>query len=105
VRTVFLGTSDFAAALLTRLAGKGVGGPDTPQMPSPTVARHSPVLVITRPDRPAGRGRKLTAPPVADAARSLGLRLAQPESINDAGIIVGYYLDANSVNHGFLRLP
>ncbi|HWX88271.1 MAG TPA: methionyl-tRNA formyltransferase, partial [Solirubrobacteraceae bacterium] len=41
-----------------------------------------PALVITRPDRPAGRGRKLTAPPVADAARALGLKLYQPESVN-----------------------
>lgn len=71
MRTVFLGTSDFAAAVLARLAGEGA-------------TAHSPVLVITRPDRPAGRGRKLTAPPVADTARSLGLRVAQPESVNDS---------------------
>jgi methionyl-tRNA formyltransferase len=66
-RTVFLGTSDFAAAILARLAG------------SP----HRPQLVVTRPDRPAGRGRRLSAPPVADAARALGLELAQPERVND----------------------
>lgn len=28
-----------------------------------------------------------------------------PVSINDQGVITGYYLDANNVNHGFLRLP
>ena len=65
-RTVFLGTSTFAAAVLDRLA-------DSP---------HRPQLVVTRPDRPAGRGRKLSAPPVADAALALGLALAQPESVN-----------------------
>ena len=65
-RTVFLGTSQFAAAILARLAS----GP------------HRPQLVVTRPDRPAGRGRKVSAPPVADAARALGLPLAQPESVN-----------------------
>ena len=65
-RTVFLGTSTFAAAVLDRLA-------DSP---------HRPQLVVTRPDRPAGRGRKLSAPPVAHAARALGLQLAQPESVN-----------------------
>ncbi len=65
-RTAFLGTSQFAAAVLARLA-------DSP---------HRPQLVVTRPDRPAGRGRKLSAPPVADAARELGLTLAQPESVN-----------------------
>lgn len=72
MRTAFLGTSDFAAAVLLRLAGE-------PARPGP----HRPLLVITRPDRPAGRGRKLTSPPVADTARKLGLELAQPESVND----------------------
>jgi methionyl-tRNA formyltransferase len=68
VRTVFLGTSEFAAAILGALAG------------SP----HRPALVITRPDRPQGRGRHLTPPPVAEAARALGLDLDQPDSVNDA---------------------
>jgi methionyl-tRNA formyltransferase len=72
VRTAFLGTSEFAAAILTRLAGER-------EHPGP----HRPALVITRPDRPAGRGRKLTSPPVAETARGLGLELAQPESVND----------------------
>jgi len=66
VRTVYLGTSDFAVAVLTRLAD----------------SEHRPVLVVTRPDRPRGRGRKLAAPPVADAARELGLEVDQPESVN-----------------------
>jgi methionyl-tRNA formyltransferase len=68
VRTVYLGTSGFAASVLERLA-------DTP---------HRPVLVVTRPDRPAGRGRRLTPPPVAGAARALGLELEQPEDVNGA---------------------
>jgi methionyl-tRNA formyltransferase len=68
VRTVFLGTSEFAASILKRLAA------------SP----HRPQLVLTRPDRPRGRGRRLSAPPVARAARELGLPLDQPDSINDA---------------------
>ncbi len=90
MRTVFLGTSDFAAAVLARLAGEGGAKSEkseAPQVPPGTDAGHSPELVITRPDRPAGRGRKLTAPPVADAARALDLRLAQPESVNDAGTL------------------
>jgi methionyl-tRNA formyltransferase len=66
MRTVYLGTSVFAAAVLERLAG----------------TEHRPALVVTRPDRPRGRGRKLAAPPVADAARALGLQLFQPESVN-----------------------
>jgi methionyl-tRNA formyltransferase len=66
VRTVFLGTSAFAVAVLERLAN------------SP----HRPALVVTRPDRPRGRGRRLSPPPVADAARELGIELEQPESVN-----------------------
>ncbi len=72
MRTVFLGTSEFAAALLTRLVGER-GQPDS----------YVPALVLTRPDRRAGRGRKLASPPVAERARALGLELAQPESVND----------------------
>ena len=66
MRTVYLGTSDFAVTVLERLAA------------SP----HRPALVVTRPDRPKGRGRKLTPPPAAGAARALGIDLLQPESVN-----------------------
>jgi methionyl-tRNA formyltransferase len=72
VRTVFLGTSQFAATVLRSLADEG-----------DAAAPHRPALVLTRPDRPAGRGRKLSAPPVAEAARALGIELAQPERVND----------------------
>jgi methionyl-tRNA formyltransferase len=67
MRTVYLGTSDFAATVLDRLARSA----------------HRPVLVVTRPDRPRGRGRKLSAPPVADAARALGIEVVQPERVNE----------------------
>src|ERR671928_207963 len=42
---------------------------------------HRPALVVTRPDRPKGRGRRLSPPPVAEAARRLGLDLLQPEAL------------------------
>lgn len=61
-----MGTSEFAVAVLKRLAA------------SP----HAPVLVVTRPDRARGRGRKVLPPPVAEAARELGLELYQPDSVN-----------------------
>jgi methionyl-tRNA formyltransferase len=67
MRTVFLGTSSFAAAVLERLA----------------VSEHRPVLVVTRPDRPRGRGRKLGAPPVADVSRELKIEVEQPASVNE----------------------
>jgi methionyl-tRNA formyltransferase len=66
VRTVYLGTSHFGAAVLERLARSD----------------HRPTLVVTRPDRPRGRGRRLASPPVADTARELGLELHQPDSVN-----------------------
>jgi methionyl-tRNA formyltransferase len=67
LRTVYLGTSDFAAEVLRILA-------DSP---------HRPELVVTRPDRPRGRGRKLASPPALDAASELGIDTDQPESVND----------------------
>jgi methionyl-tRNA formyltransferase len=71
MRTVYLGTSDFAASVLRQLAA------------SP----HRPELVVTRPDRPRGRGRKLSPPPVADAARELGIALDQPASVNAPEVV------------------
>jgi methionyl-tRNA formyltransferase len=67
VRTAYLGTSEFAATVLRRLAG------------SP----HRPALVVTPPDRRQGRGRKLQPPPAAAAASELGLALLQAENVND----------------------
>ncbi|HET9093943.1 MAG TPA: methionyl-tRNA formyltransferase [Solirubrobacteraceae bacterium] len=67
MRTVYLGTSAFAAAILRRLHA------------SP----HRPALVVSRPDRPQGRGRRLAPPPTVVVARELGLDVYQPESVND----------------------
>jgi methionyl-tRNA formyltransferase len=67
VNTVYLGTSAFAAAVLDRLA-------DSP---------HRPALVVTRPDRPKGRGRQVQPPPVAVRARELGLEVIQPERLHE----------------------
>jgi len=39
-------------------------------------------LVITQPDRPRGRGKKLSFPPVKEAALELGLDVFQPENLN-----------------------
>ena len=67
MRTVYLGTSEFAAAVLRRLAESA----------------HRPLLVVTPPDRPKGRGRRTQAPPVAEAAAELGIDLLQAENVND----------------------
>ena len=67
MRTVYFGTSAFAATVLERLAA----------------GAHRPALVVTRPDRPSGRGRRLSPPPVAGRARELGLDVIQPERLHD----------------------
>ena len=67
MRIAYIGTSAFAATVLRSL-GEGP---------------YRPALVVTRPDAPRGRGRKLAPPPVAVTARELGIELDQPESVND----------------------
>jgi methionyl-tRNA formyltransferase len=67
LRTAYLGSSAFAVEVLNALA----------------TSPHRPALVVTPPDRPRGRGRKLGAPPVAHAARELGLELHQTANVND----------------------
>jgi len=67
VRTAFLGSSEFAATVLERLAGSS----------------HRPVLVVTPPDRPRGRGRHSGSPPAAERARELGIELLQAEDVNE----------------------
>jgi methionyl-tRNA formyltransferase len=67
VRTVYLGTSTFAVDVLGALA----------------TSPHRPSLVVTPPDRPRGRGRKVVPPPVALAARDLGLEVHQAATVND----------------------
>ncbi|MGH8272764.1 MAG: methionyl-tRNA formyltransferase [Gammaproteobacteria bacterium] len=68
MRLVFAGTSDFAVPVLSALAA----------------SEHDIALVITRPDRPAGRGRHLRASPVREAAEAAGLPVATPATLADA---------------------
>lgn len=63
-RIVFMGTPDFAVPSLQALARD-----------------HQVVGVVTQPDRPAGRGRRLVAPPVKEAAGALGLEVIQPPTL------------------------
>lgn len=67
MRVVFMGTPDFAVPALSRLHQSD----------------HELLLVVTQPDRPKGRGRKLTPPPVKIAAEKMGYEIFQPESILD----------------------
>ena len=68
LRLVFAGTPDFAVPHLAACRRDGV----------------DIAAVYTQPDRPAGRGRKLTPSPVKQAALDLGLAVEQPENFKDA---------------------
>jgi methionyl-tRNA formyltransferase len=68
-------TAPFGAAVLEGLAG-----------------RRDVELVITRPDRPKGRGRKEAPPPAKETAERLGVRIEQPERLDafpgEASVVV-----------------
>lgn len=64
MKLIFLGTAAFAIPALRAVSGM-------------TAA------VVSRPDRPAGRGRKLQRPPAAEEAARLGLNLLQPEKLSE----------------------
>ncbi|WP_144111255.1 methionyl-tRNA formyltransferase [Paraburkholderia sp. BCC1886] len=69
LRVIFAGTPEFAAAALAAIHRAGFAVP----------------LVLTQPDRPAGRGMKLQASPVKRYAQEHGLDVAQPPSLRRAG--------------------
>ena len=65
MRIIFAGTPEFAAVALQALLAAG----------------HQVPLVLTQPDRPAGRGMKLQASPVKQLAQQHGITVAQPHSL------------------------
>jgi methionyl-tRNA formyltransferase len=65
MRVVFAGTPDFARLALEAILAAG----------------HQVPLVLTQPDRPAGRGLKLTPSPVKQAAMDAGIPVDQPRSL------------------------
>jgi methionyl-tRNA formyltransferase len=67
MKLVFCGTPRFAVPTLELLRAAG----------------HEIALVVSQPDRPVGRTRQLTAPPVKQAALDAGLAIAQPEKIRN----------------------
>lgn len=66
MRIVFMGTPTFGVPSLKKLQDSG----------------HEIVLVVTQPDRPAGRGRKVSSSAVKRAALELKLPIDQPQSVN-----------------------
>ncbi|MEZ5729582.1 MAG: methionyl-tRNA formyltransferase [Burkholderiaceae bacterium] len=68
MRVIFAGTPDFAARALHALID----------------SRHQVTLVLTQPDRPAGRGKKLQSSPVKRLATEAGIPVDQPRTLRDA---------------------
>lgn len=71
LRTVFMGTPDFALATLQGLLDAGV----------------DLVAVYTQPDRPKGRGNRLTPPPVKELALQHGIPVVQPAKLRDPAVV------------------
>jgi len=67
-KTVFMGSPEFAVKILEALASK-----------------YNVVGVVTQPDRPAGRGKKITPPPVKVLAEELGISIIQPQKMKEPG--------------------
>ena len=70
-KLLFAGTPEFARTSLQALIASGV----------------TPVAVLTQPDRPAGRGKRLTASPVKHLAEELGIPVLQPARLGDPAVI------------------
>lgn len=70
-RLIFAGTPDFALASLEALVESG----------------RTPVAVLTQPDRPAGRGKKLRASPVKQYALEQAIPVLQPETLRDPAVV------------------
>ena len=67
LKIIFMGTADFGGPVLEKLAD----------------IKENQVMVITQPDRPQGRGRKILPTPIKKIALDKGLEVFQPENIND----------------------
>lgn len=70
LRAIFLGTPEFAVPSLRALRDKV-----------------ELLAVVTQPDRPQGRGRKVAPPPVARVARELGVPVLQPVKLRDPAVV------------------
>ncbi len=84
MRIVFAGTPEFAREALVQLLAAG----------------HTVPLVLTQPDRPAGRGMKLQASPVKQCALEHGIAVAQPRSLRLDG---KYPEDATAARQALLN--
>jgi methionyl-tRNA formyltransferase len=71
MRIVFMGTPDFAVPVLVKLGQAG----------------YDLAAVVTQPDRPRGRGHKVSFSPVKEKALEMGLKVLQPARVKDKSFI------------------
>jgi len=81
MRAVFMGTPEFAVSILSKLMG-----------------RHYIAYAITQPDRPKGRKKTLTPPPVKEFALKSGIEVLQPERIKDKDFIASLEIKASAAD-------
>lgn len=92
-KIIFMGTPDFSTTVLEML-----------------IAEHDVIAVVTQPDRPVGRKRVMTPPPVKKVAMKYDLPVYQPEKLSgseeleqllqlDVDLIVTVLLDNYYLNH------
>ncbi len=67
MKIIFLGTPQFAAIILEKLAK----------------TEYKPILVVTEPDKPAGRKQVITPPPAKISAQKYNIAIVQPEKVSD----------------------
>ncbi|MBA7513882.1 Methionyl-tRNA formyltransferase [subsurface metagenome] len=67
LKIIFMGTADFGGPVLEKLAD----------------SKEKKLMVVTQPDRPQGRGRKILPTPIKKIALDKGLEVFQPENINN----------------------
>ena len=70
-----------------RIVFAGTPGTAVPGLRALTGAGYDVVAVVTRPDAPSGRGRRLRASPVADAAQELGIEVLKPSRPRDEDFV------------------
>jgi len=70
MKVIFMGTPDFAVYSLKALLEK-----------------HEVAAVVTQPDKPKGRGKKMQFPPVKELALAHGIEVLQPEKVRDAAVV------------------
>jgi len=94
MKIIFFGTPRFGEIVLEKLIKYNPSFALTPYLPSFSLSLRGPfrpALVITAPDKPVGRKRVLTSPPVKILAEKYGIPVLQPEKVINYKFTIGSY--------------